>query len=60
VYVNSEDDSLYVLNRNGTLKHKLFLNLAIGAAYTPLSLGPDAKIYTQNDGQLFVAGEGEE
>lgn len=60
VYANSEDGSLYVLNRNGTLKHKLFLNLAIGAAYTPLSIGPDGKIYTQNDGQLFVAGEGEE
>jgi outer membrane protein assembly factor BamB len=58
VYANSEDGSLYVLNRNGTLRHKLFLNLAIGAAYTPLSLGPDGKIYTQNDGRLFVAGEG--
>jgi outer membrane protein assembly factor BamB len=57
VYANSEDGSLYVLNRNGTLKHNLFLNLAIGAAYTPLSIGSDGKIYTQNDGQLFVAGE---
>jgi hypothetical protein len=33
------------------------LNLAIGAAYTPLSIGSDGKIYTQNDGELFVAGE---
>lgn len=56
VYVNSEDGSLYVLNKNGTLRQKLFLNLAIGAAYTPLSLGPDGRIYTQNDGRLFVAG----
>jgi outer membrane protein assembly factor BamB len=59
VYANSEDGSLYVLSRNGRLKRKLFLNLAIGAAYTPLSIGPDGKIYTQNDGQLFVAGEGD-
>jgi len=34
----------------------LFLNLAIGAAYTPLSIGPDGKLYTQNDGHLFVVG----
>jgi hypothetical protein len=60
VYANSEDGSLYVLNRDGTLRHKLFLNLAIGAAYTPLSIGPDGKIYTQNDGHLFVAGERDE
>jgi hypothetical protein len=32
------------------------MNLAIGAAYTPLSLGPDGKIYTQNAGHLFVIG----
>jgi len=42
------------------LRNKLFLNLAIGAAYTPLSIGPDGKIYTQNDGRLFVAGNGDE
>ena len=60
VYANSEDGSLYVLNKNGTLRDKLFLNLAIGAAYTPLSIGPDGKIYTQNDGRLFVVGKGDE
>jgi len=35
---------------------KIFLNLAIGAAYTPLSIGADGKLYTQNDGILFVVG----
>jgi hypothetical protein len=34
----------------------VFTNLAIGAAYTPLSIGPDGKIYTQNDGRMFVIG----
>lgn len=48
---------MYVLNPHGTLRHKLFLNLAIGAAYTPLSIDPDGRIYTQNDDQLFVAGD---
>jgi hypothetical protein len=32
------------------------LKLALDAAYTPLSIGSDGKIYTQNDGHLFVIG----
>jgi hypothetical protein len=56
VYVNSEDGGLYVVNQGGTLKDHMFLDLAIGAAYTPLSIGSDGKIYTQNDGHLFVVG----
>jgi len=35
----------------------LFLKVAIGAAYTPLAIGPDGRIYTQNDGVLFVTGD---
>jgi hypothetical protein len=35
---------------------KMFLNIALGAAYTPLSIGPDGKLYTQNNGHLFVVG----
>ena len=57
VYVNSEDGKVYVLNQGGKLQSKLFLQVALGAAYTPLSLGPDGKIYTQNDGVLFVVGQ---
>jgi hypothetical protein len=57
VYVNSEDGNVYVLNQGGKLQSKLFLQVALGAAYTPLSLGPDGKIYTQNDGVLFVVGQ---
>lgn len=57
VYANSEDGNIYVIDKNGVLVNKLFLNLAIGAAYTPLSIGPDGRIYTQNDGQLFVVGD---
>jgi hypothetical protein len=40
----------------GTLKQNLLLKLALGAAYTPLSIGADGKLYAQNDGQLFVVG----
>lgn len=56
VYANSEDGNLYAINQGGTLKQKIFQQLALGAAYTPASLGPDGKIYTQNAGRLFVVG----
>jgi Viral BACON domain len=61
VYVTSEDGNLYVLPQGHsgvftTPASNLFLNLAVGAAYTPLSIGVDGKIYTQNDGHMFVVG----
>ncbi|HKR62750.1 MAG TPA: hypothetical protein VJZ00_03375, partial [Thermoanaerobaculia bacterium] len=56
VYVNSEDGSLYAINQGGGLRDRIFLQLALGAAYTPLSLGSDGRIYTQNAGHLFVVG----
>jgi len=54
VYANSEDGNLFAINQGGTLKQKIFQQLALGAAYTPASLGGDGKIYTQNAGHLFV------
>jgi hypothetical protein len=57
VYANSEDGNLYVIAQGSTLRSILFQNLALGAAYTPTSLGADGKIYSQNDGHLFVAGQ---
>jgi hypothetical protein len=56
VLANSEDGNLYAINRNGLLLNRVFTQLAIGAAYTPLSIGPDGRIYTQNDGRLFAIG----
>jgi outer membrane protein assembly factor BamB len=56
VYVNSEDGHLYAINQGGTLRERIFLQLALGAAYTPLSLGSDGRVYTQNAGHLFVVG----
>jgi hypothetical protein len=37
-------------------KQKMFLKQAIGAAYTPLSIGADGKLYVQNAGHLLVVG----
>jgi len=55
-YANSEDGNLFAINSNGTLKQKIFQQLAIGAAYTPASIGGDGKLYSQNDGHLYVVG----
>ena len=56
VYMNSEDGRLYAINRDGSLRESVFLQLSLRAAYTPLSLGADGKIYTQNAGHLFAVG----
>ena len=57
VYASSEDGNIYAINQGGTLKQNLFLDLALGADYTPLAIGPDGKVYTQNKGTLFVIGQ---
>jgi len=61
VYVTSEDGHVYSLpqGHKGIFKmphQKIFLKEALGAAYTPLSIGGDGKVYSQNDGHLFVVG----
>ena len=62
VYVTSEDGNVYSLpqGHHGVFTmplQKIFLKEALGAAYTPLSIGGDGKIYSQNDGHLFVVGQ---
>jgi hypothetical protein len=63
VYVNSEDGNVYAIPQGHTgvfttPQSKLFLKIAIGAAYTPLSIGAEGTLYTENDGFLFAVGEG--
>jgi outer membrane protein assembly factor BamB len=57
VYVNSEDGWLYAIAQGGANTDRIFQQQAIGAAYTPASLGTDGKIYSQNSGHLFVIGK---
>jgi hypothetical protein len=57
VFVNSEDGRLYMIRPDGRLRDSLFLDLALGAAYTPLSIDGDGRILTQNNGHLFVVGD---
>ena len=56
VYANSEDGNLYAIGQGGGMLAKIFQQLSLGAAYTPASIGGDGRIYTQNDGHLFVVG----
>ena len=56
VYANSEDGNVYVIAQGGNKVGKMFLRSAIGAAYTPIAIGPDGKVYAENDGDLFVLG----
>jgi hypothetical protein len=61
VHVNGEDGFVYSIAQGGTgvitaPRQKKFLKQAIGAAYTPLSIGADGKLYTQNAGHLYVIG----
>jgi len=61
VYVTSEDGHIYSIPQGHkgvftTPKQKIFLLEALGAAYTPMSIGEDGKEYSQNDGHLFVVG----
>ena len=63
VYVESEDGNIYVLDQGHTgvfttPKAKFFTNLAVGAAYTPFSIDHEGRLYGQNNGHLFVLGEG--
>jgi len=57
VYADSEDGNLYAIAQGGILEQRIFLRLALGAAYTPTSIGPDGRVYTQNDGNLFVTNQ---
>src|SRR4029077_683826 len=45
-YVNSEDGNIYAVRQGGILRENLFLQLAIGAAYTPVSMTSDGKLIT--------------
>jgi outer membrane protein assembly factor BamB len=57
VYANSEDGYVYVIGQGGKFKGRIFLRAVVQAAYTPLAIGPDGKIYAENDGDMFVVGQ---
>lgn len=57
VYAGSEDGYLYSIPQGNTgvfkkPRQRIFLQEILAAAYTPLSIGDDGRIYTQNDGHI--------
>jgi hypothetical protein len=57
VLANGEDGVLYAIEQGGTHASRLFLNQAVGAAYTPLSIDKSGRVYAENFGQLVVVGQ---
>lgn len=56
-YANAEDGYVYALGPSGAIRERIFLNFALGAAYTSLSIGADGGVYSQNYGRLFAVGK---
>jgi outer membrane protein assembly factor BamB len=56
VYANSEDGWVYAIDKNGRVTQRIFLDMSIGAAYTPLAIDGRGLIYTLNAGKLSVVG----
>jgi outer membrane protein assembly factor BamB len=56
VYANSEDGTTYAITSNGQLRDAIFLDQALGAAYTPVALDRAGRVFALNAGQLAVLG----
>jgi hypothetical protein len=56
LFANSEDGNVYEIRQGGGLRDNLFLQLAVGAPYTPIAIGADGKVFTENFGTMFVVG----
>jgi len=57
VYALNENGKLYAIDRNGAVKESVFLERTLGAAYTPLALDAEGRIYAMNFGVLTVLGK---
>jgi outer membrane protein assembly factor BamB len=55
-FANSDDGHLYAIDRTGTLRDSIFLDVTLGAAYSPVAIGGDGLVYAQNSGHLIAAG----
>jgi outer membrane protein assembly factor BamB len=56
VYVNAEDGNLYALGQGGVLLDRISFNAPLGAAYTPVAIDAQGRVYAQSGGHLFVVG----
>jgi outer membrane protein assembly factor BamB len=56
IYVDSEDGHLYAITPDGKVGGRIFLEKAIGAAYTPMSIDHAGRLYSLNNGHVLVIG----
>jgi outer membrane protein assembly factor BamB len=56
VFALNEDGHLYAIRQGGAVRDRILLARAVGAAYTPLAIGGDGRIFALNYGRLFVVG----
>lgn len=56
VYVNAEDGIIYALAQGGVLLDRLSLAGPLGAAYTPVAIDAQGRVYAQTGGHLFAVG----
>ncbi|MDP9360335.1 MAG: hypothetical protein M3P29_02665 [Acidobacteriota bacterium] len=56
VYVNAEDGVLYAIRQGGVLLDRLSLAGPLGAAYTPVAIDAQGRVYAQTGGHLFAVG----
>jgi len=56
VYANAEDGVLYAIGQGGRLLDRIPLGAPEGAAYTPLAIDAQGRVYAQGGGHLFAVG----
>ena len=56
VYVNGEDGIIYAVRQGGVLFDRLSLGGPLGAAYTPVAVDAQGRVYAQTGGHLFAVG----
>ncbi|HXH92436.1 MAG TPA: hypothetical protein VNN25_12715, partial [Thermoanaerobaculia bacterium] len=56
VYANGEDGILYAIAQGGIVLDRFSLSAPLGAAYTPLAIDAQGRIYAQSGGHLFAVG----
>jgi hypothetical protein len=57
VFANSEDGRVYRIDADGSSSSYIFLNESLGAAYTPLAIDGQGRIYSLNGGVMTVVGQ---
>jgi hypothetical protein len=56
VFANAEDGILYAIGQGGVLLDHFPLAGPLGAAYTPVAIDTQGRVYAQTGGHLFVVG----